>query len=64
MGEQSGNFLYCIACTLAGFVAALAVISYFFNTPRGLPIVSVAALALAAAIWLSGWAGRNMIAGR
>jgi hypothetical protein len=30
--------------------AVLAVLSYFFNATRGMPIVSVAALALAAAI--------------
>ncbi len=64
MDEQGGVFFYRTATILAGFVAALAVISYFLNAPRGLPIVSVVALALAAVIWLSGWAGRRLLAGR
>jgi len=64
MDQQSGDFLYRIATTLAGFVAALAVISYFLNAPRGMPIVSIAALGVAVTIWLVGWAGRHMIAGR
>jgi uncharacterized membrane protein YccC len=64
MAEESGVFFYRIATTLAIFVAALAVISYLLNAPRGMPIVSIAALTLAAVIWAGGWAGRHLIAGR
>jgi ABC-type Mn2+/Zn2+ transport system permease subunit len=64
MNERGAAFFYRTATILAGLVAALAVISYFLNAPRGMPIVSIAALTLAAVIWISGWAGRHLIAGR
>ena len=64
MGDQSAVFFYRIATMLAGFVATAAVVSYFFNAPRGMPVVSVAALGVAVTIWLVGWACRNIIAGR
>ncbi len=64
MGAQSGALFYRITTILAGLVATLAVVSYLFKAPRGMPIVSIAALALAAGIWLSGWAGRHLIADR
>jgi NaMN:DMB phosphoribosyltransferase len=64
MAEQSGVFFCRCATILAGFVAMVAVISYFFNAPRGLPVVSVAALGIAGTVWLVGWAGRHLFLGR
>jgi hypothetical protein len=53
-------FFYRSATVLAGFIAASAVLSYFLNAPRGMPIVSVAALSIAGTVWLIGWAGRHL----
>ncbi len=64
MDAESGRLFYLVATSLAGFVVALAALSYFLDAPQGVPIVSIAALALAAVIWLSGWAGRHLIARR
>ncbi|HTZ01765.1 MAG TPA: hypothetical protein VMC05_05465 [Xanthobacteraceae bacterium] len=63
MADCDTAFFYRCTTIVAGFVAVLAVISYFLNAPRGLPIVSTAALAIAAAIWLGGWACRRLLAG-
>jgi len=57
---QESRRLFCRGATaLAGFAATLAVLSCFINAPRGMPIISGAALAIAAAIWAIGWAGRQ-----
>jgi uncharacterized membrane protein YccC len=64
MDQQSAVFFYRVTTLLAGFVATVAVISYFLNAPRGMPIISVAALGIAAMIWLIGWAGRQFTVGR
>jgi hypothetical protein len=64
MDAESGTFFCRCTTVFAGFVAMLAVISYFLNAPRGMPIVSVAALGVAGTVWLIGWAGRHLFTGR
>lgn len=64
MAEQSGIFFCRCATVLAGLVATAAVVSYFLNAARGLPIVSVAALSLAGTVWLVGWIGRRLMVER
>ena len=64
MDAEGGKFFYLVATSLAGFVVALAALSYFLDAPKGMPVISAAALALAAIIWLIGWAGRHVLAGR
>ena len=61
---ESGVFFCRCATGLAGFVATAAVVSYFLNAPRGLPIVSVATLGIAGTVWLVGWVGRQFIVRR
>lgn len=64
MVARSGIFFCRCATALAGIVATAAVVSYFLNAPRGLPIVSVVALGIAGSAWLIGWAGRHLFLGR
>lgn len=64
MDARNGAYCYWVATGLAGLVAMAAVISYFLNAPRGMPVISTVALLIAATIWLCGWAGKHMIAGR
>ncbi len=64
MNAEDGQYLYRITTAAAGALTALVVLSYFFNATRGMPVISAAALALAGVIWLIGWAGRHVLAGR
>ncbi len=47
MDAQSGQYFYRITTGAAAAVAALAALSYFLDAPRGMPVISAAALALA-----------------
>ncbi len=64
MDARGGDFLYWTATSFAVAVAIAAVISYFLNALKGMPVVSVAAMSLAGIIWLSGWAARHIFVGR
>ena len=64
MDAREGTYFYRSTAILAGLIAMTAVLSYFLNAPRGMPVISAVALLLAGAVWLCGWAGRRMIAGR
>ena len=64
MLRPDGDVLYRTATVVAALVAVAAVASYFLNAPRGMPVISVAALSLAVVIWLVGWVGRRLFAGR
>jgi len=56
--------LYWTATIIAGLLVAWAVWSYVYNSIRGEPIILIAPLVLAGAIWLAGWACRNVLARR
>lgn len=64
MTPRNGEYLYWIATGLAAAIAMTAGLSYVLNVGRGMPILSAAALLLAAAVWLIGWAGRHTLTGR
>ena len=64
MNAEQGQYLYRVTTAAAAALTALVVLSYFFNATRGMPVISAAALALAGVIWLIGWAGRHVLAGR
>jgi hypothetical protein len=49
-----GQFLYRAATIIAGLVAVFAIVNYLDNISEGEPMVPVAALGLAAIIWLIG----------
>ncbi|MFZ3357665.1 MAG: hypothetical protein WCA56_20440 [Xanthobacteraceae bacterium] len=64
MDARCGTYCYWIATSIAGVIAALAVLSYFLNVGRGMPVISAIALLLAGLAWLIGWAGRHILVGR
>lgn len=64
MEARNGMYCYWIAASVAGLIATAAVLSYFLNAGRGMPIISTIALLIAGTIWLCGWAGKRMITGR
>ena len=49
-----GEILYRVAAVVAGLVVLLTILNYLDNVIEGVPIVPVAALGLAAIIWLAG----------
>jgi hypothetical protein len=64
MAPLNGKCLYRAATIVAGLVAAVVAVSYLLNSDRGMPVVSMAALAIAATVWLIGWVGRHLLLGR
>ena len=61
MAEPWGEILYRAAVILAGLVALLAVLNFLYNFSEGEPIVPIAAVGLAATIWLTGLCCRYLI---
>ena len=64
MEARWGEILYWMATILAGLIVAVVIAGYFSNAAAGEPVIPIAALLLAGAIWLIGWVCRNLIAGR
>jgi hypothetical protein len=56
--------VYWTTTILSALIAALSLISTFYEVSESEPIVPVAALLLAAAIWFSGWFCRHLLTGR
>jgi len=64
MTPSWGVFLFWTATIIAGLIVVWEVWGYVYDAERGEPIIWIAPLLLAAAIWLVGWACRYMFAGR
>lgn len=56
--------VYTTTTVLAALIAALSLTSTFYEVSDSEPIVPVAALVLAAAIWVGGWFCRYLFTGR
>jgi hypothetical protein len=50
-----------MATGVASTITTLVGANYLYDARRGEPVITIAALLLAVAIWLVGWAGRNML---
>jgi hypothetical protein len=55
------QLLYRAATVIAGLVAVLAIVNFLDNISEGEPMVPVAALGLAAIIWLIGLCVRHLL---
>jgi len=64
MAAWWGQAVYWTATIIAVLIMLVAVAGYVSNAGKGLPVISIAALLLAGAIWLVGWACRNVLASR
>jgi hypothetical protein len=58
---SSGDLLYWGASTLAGLILALAAANYLYNVSQGLPLIPIAALAVAGVVWLTGRSCRDIL---
>ena len=56
--------VYWIATIVAGLIVVVVLLGYFSNAAAGEPVIPIAALLLAGAIWLIGWVCRYVIAER
>jgi hypothetical protein len=56
-----GSILYRAGATLAGLVLLLAILNFANNLAQGRPLIPVAALGLAAIIWLIGACCRYLL---
>ena len=61
---RPGDILYWASAIIAGLIVLLVVANYIYDFDRGEPSIRSLPLLLAGAIWLAGWAGRHMLAGR
>ena len=64
MAPWWGGAIYWMATIIAGLIVAWVVWSYVSNAGEGVPIILIVPLLLAGAIWLAGWACRNVLAKR
>ena len=64
MDESIGKMLCRTATIIAGLIVVSAIVSFVFNADKGVPIISLAALLLAAAIWLVGLVCRHVLTAR
>jgi uncharacterized membrane protein len=64
MDPRWAKVVYWTATTVAGLIVLVALASYFSNAAAGEPVIPIAALLLAGAIWLVGWVCRHVLAGR
>jgi uncharacterized membrane protein len=64
MDPRWAKAVYWTATTVAGLIVLVALAGYFSNAAAGEPIIPIAALLLAGAIWLVGWVCRHVLAGR
>ena len=60
MAARWGKFLYRMATILAGLIALLVIVGYFYDASRGEPIIPIVPLLLAGAIWLIGRSCRHL----
>lgn len=54
-----GEVIYWAATIIAGLIVVLVIWGYLSNIAEGDPVISIAPLLLAGAIWLAGWACRR-----
>jgi hypothetical protein len=59
-----GTILYWMAAAIAALVAVLTIASALNEVSEGEPVIPLAALLLAGAIWLIGWVCRRLLSGR
>ena len=55
-----GELLYRMATILAGLIALLVIVGYFYDASRGEPIIPIVPLLLAGIIWLIGRSCRHL----
>jgi uncharacterized membrane protein YjgN (DUF898 family) len=60
MAARWGEFLYRMATILAGLIALLVIVGYFYDASRGEPIIPIVPLLLAGIIWLIGRSCRHL----
>jgi hypothetical protein len=60
MAARWGELLYRMATILAGLIALLVIVGYFYDASRGEPIIPIVPLLLAGAIWLIGRSCRHL----
>jgi uncharacterized membrane protein len=56
--------VYWMTTIVAGLIVVVVLAGYFSNAAAGEPVIPIAALLLAGAIWLIGWVCRYVIAER
>lgn len=64
MASSRAETLYQIAKVVAGAIVVLAIATFVYNAGRGEPIIPIAPLLLAGAVWLIGRLGRYVIPDR
>jgi uncharacterized membrane protein len=64
MDARWAKVVYWVATIVAGLIVVVVLVGYFSDAAAGEPVISIAALLLAGAIWLIGWVCRHVIAGR
>ncbi len=64
MAAWWGVAIYWMATIIAGLIVVWVAWSYVSNAGEGVPIILIVPLLLAGAIWLAGWACRNVFARR
>lgn len=64
MDARWGKIVYWAATIIAVLIVVVGVVGYASNAGEGEPVIPVASLVLAGAIWLGGWAFRHFLAGR
>jgi hypothetical protein len=57
-----GEFLFWLATTIAGLIAALVLWEFVDDFQRGHPIIQYHTLLIAGVIWLLGWVSRQTFA--
>jgi hypothetical protein len=62
MTPSWGVFLFWTATIIAGLIVVWELWGYVYDAERGEPIIWIAPLLFAAAIWLVGWACRYLLA--
>jgi hypothetical protein len=60
MAARWGELLYRMATILAGLIALLVIVGYFYDASRGEAIIPIVPLLLAGAIWLIGRSCRHL----
>jgi hypothetical protein len=60
MAARWGELLYRVATILAGLIALLVIVGYFYDASRGEPIIPIVPLLLAGIIWLIGRSCRHL----
>jgi hypothetical protein len=60
MAARWGELLYRMATILAGLIALLVIVGYFYDASRGEPIIPIVPLLLAGIIWLIGRSCRHL----